>query len=93
MRPLSVAVWCVALTAVHVAGQPVLTTDGDGNITLTAGAGGDVAAVVAAVGSGGTSRVSLSQLAADVQALQSTTALLLNATATFPTTAEVRGIS
>jgi len=66
---------------VHAQTPPAISTDSQGNVTVT---GNDLTVVA-----GGMAAISVRQLAADVEALKSATAVLQNLTALFPTTQEV----
>jgi hypothetical protein len=72
---------CFAALAVHAQTPPAISTDSQGNVTVT---GNDLTVVA-----GGMAAISVRQLAADVEALKSATAVLQNLTALFPTTQEV----
>ena len=79
---IAVVVLSCFVAAVRAQAPPAISTDTQGNVTVT---GNDLA-----LGYGnGMGSISLRQLAADVDALKQATALLQNATAMFPTTLEV----
>jgi hypothetical protein len=67
---------CFAALAVHAQTPPAISTDSQGNVTVT---GNDLTVVA-----GGMAAISVRQLAADVEALKSATAVLQNLTALFP---------
>lgn len=73
----------VGLLAVRAQAPPAISTNTQGNVTVT---GNDLTLGL----TNGLGSISIRQLAADVETLKQMTALLQNATARFPTTEEVR---